>query len=167
MTGYIQPEINAGYIALTVEAFREKWCVYSHCLDPSTEIFYLGFCKLPEVYKHADAYRNSYWRQHVTDQTVIRVTVLATMDNPIDAQTALRQLFNECRPEANVKGYLQSRKTTVTCVEGANKGSTYESITECALRNGISQGALSNHLNGRPGYESVLGNKFMRGYIGQ
>lgn len=153
-----------GSISLTLGEFTENWCLYSHTLPPSTAIFMLGVCKVNEVYKFIDAYRNSYWRANVQPETKINVRIIATFPGMIEAQTALRMAFNEIRPEANIKGYQRTGRTTVMCIEGENKGKVYPSASVAALENGITPGAMSNHLNGRHGFFSIKNMKFQRGF---
>lgn len=159
----IVAEPNAGSLKLSLREYRDKWCLYSHSIAPFKETFFLGICKLSDVYKFVDAYRNSHWRKTITADTIFKTSILATMDSVVEAQTALRTMFNEIRPECNIKGYQYSGRMHVICIEGENKGVTYKSAAEAALQNGISPGAMSNHLNGHAGYLTVKSMKFQRG----
>lgn len=155
--------VTTNSIELSPIEAREMHCIYSHSLPPYNAIFYIGVCKLRDAYDFADAYRNTHWRATVRDNAPVRVTILATTLNIIEANQHFRSLFNEMRPEANVRGHVISGKSLVTCITGQNAGTVYSSQHEAAERNGITPGALSNHLNGRVGYENIRGMKFVRG----
>lgn len=142
---------------------REMHCVFSHSLPPYTDIFYIGVCKLRDVHDFSDAFKNTYWRATVKDDVSIRITILGISPNVIDCNQHFRALYNQFRPIANIKGYVIAGKSLVTCVQGTNAGQTYSSQFEAAERNGITPGAMSNHLNGRTGYEHIRGMKFVRG----
>lgn len=163
MDGVNSEQPIAGRMTFRRDEFAQKWVLYSHCLNHSQAIFYLGVCRLVDLYDFSNAYRNSLWRQTVKDDTPLTVSVIASTDNENDAIRALRRMYDEARPPANVGGYQLGRQTVVTCVQGDNAGKTYNSATDAALQNGISPGALSNHLNGRRGYDNIRGMKFKRG----
>ncbi len=154
---------TAGYIIFPMKKFQDKWVLYAHYLHPATEIFFLGTCRLRDLYDFSECFRNSRWRKMVNYETPIKVQVLASMDNPIDANKALRMMYDQFRPDANVNGYMIGGKMIISCTEGENAGKTWETSNQCAIENGISAGALSNHLNGRIGYDHVRGMKFKRG----
>ena len=154
---------GAGKITFKREQFGEKWILYGHCINYQTTFFFIGVCRLIDLYDFSNAYRNSHWRQTVKEDTPLTVSILASTDSEIDAHKALRHAYNEMRPPANVSGYQLSRQTVITCLTGENAGMTYESATEAAKKNGISAGALSNHLNGRSGYANIRGMTFKRG----
>lgn len=153
----------AGKMTFRRDHFRHKWVLYGHCINNQTTFFYIGVCRLVDLYNFDNAYRNTLWRQTVKEDTLVTVSVLASTDSEIDAHNALRRMYDEARPPANVSGYQLSRQTVVTCIAGDNINKTYASATEAALQNGISAGALSNHLNGRRGYDNIRGMKFKRG----
>jgi hypothetical protein len=156
-------------LTIEVETCRHSFCVYGHFLKnlptvcPSNEIFFVGICKLTDVYKFPDAYRNNYWRDNVSENTIIEILVSFTSENLIECQRQLEVIVKQSRPIANIKGYRQHGKTMVTCIQGSNVGKVYNTTTEAAELNGVSQPAMSNHLNGRPGYETLRGMKFKRG----
>lgn len=153
-------------ITLTIEHHREHQCLYVQKLMPSGEIFYLGICKLSDVYRCPDAYRNTYWRKTINDNTLIQTTVISTSSEYGSLYNQLNEYVKLWKPIANLKGYQQSSlPSVITCVEGDNAGQTYQTQQRCAEANGITQPALSNHLNGRPGYDTVRGMKFKRGYL--
>ncbi len=144
---------------------RELLCIYAHSIPPYDKFFYIGLSKLNEVYDFSDAYRNNFWRATVKEDTQVRITLLCISINIIDCNQQLRRMINEFRPEANIKGYAVTGSTMITCIQGVNAGASYPSQLEAAQKNGITPGALSNHLNGRPGYDTIRGMKFKRGSI--
>lgn len=148
-------------ITLTIAELRETFCVYVQ--ETSEGVFYAGMCRLYDVYKYPDAYRNTHWRQTVTDQTSIKTTVICTSLDINECYHRLHEFVRVVRPICNVNGYMTYGNIVITCVEGPNAGKSYTTQEECARMNGISQPTLSNHLNGRKGYLSVRGMKFKRG----
>lgn len=164
------PKINRTMVlTATVLQAREDFCFYVQELLPTPDaekgqVFYAGVCKLADVFRYPDAYKNTYWRATINDQSIIKTTVLATSDKINDMYHELA-FFNRNigRPTANAKGFQQSGTAMITCIEGPNAGKTYLTQERCAIENGISQPALSNHLNGRQGYQMVRGQRFKRG----
>lgn len=156
-------EFMSGLTA-TIENMREHLCLYVQKLMPSGEVFYIGICKLSDVYRCPDAYRNSYWRAAIDDNSLIETTIFSTSKHYGDLWNELQEKVKLWHPVANMKGYQQSSMPSmITCIEGPNAGKTYQTQQRCAESNGITQPALSNHLNGRPGYDTVRGMKFKRG----
>lgn len=151
-------------LTATVEQMRENYCFYIQQLMPSGEVFYAGICKLRDVFTCPDAYKNTHWRATINDQSTIRTTVMATSDKENEVHNELSSFLKlSCRPTANAKGFQQSGSAAITCTLGPNAGKSYATQDRAAIENGISQPSLSNHLNGRRGYETVRGMKFRRG----
>lgn len=152
-----------GDVTLTVGELRECYCVYSHILKPSGELFYVGVTRLRDVYSHQDAFRNHHWVNTIKDDTVLQTTVIETSSDINQCYKFQRDLIAQYKPICNMLGYQISGKNVITCIQGPNAGTTYGTTTEAAERNGLSQPSLSNHLNGKKGYTFVRGMKFKRG----
>lgn len=60
------------------------------------------------------------------------------------------------------KGGLVLRKVRNAAIECVETGETWNSAKECVKACGLSQSALSNHLNGKPGYKQVKGLTYRR-----
>jgi hypothetical protein len=150
-------------LTLSVDQMRKSTCVYAHYVMPENTLFFIGVCKLTDVYRHPDAFRNHHWIETVKDDTVIRTVVVQTSLQPIDCIRYQNILVKQYRPICNVVGQRIAGRFVITCLEGPNAGKTYTTTTQAAYENGMSQPTLSNHLNGRRGYETVRGMKFKRG----
>ncbi len=151
-------------ITLRVEQMRTAWCVYSHHLLPNDrEVFFIGMTRLLDVFQHKDAYHNHHWVNTVKETDVIKTIIIQTSLDKNDCYRYQSNLIRQFRPIANVQGFKITGKNVITCTQGPNEGKTYGTVTEAAERNGISQPAMSNHLNGRKGYEMLRGMKFKRG----
>lgn len=152
---------------LSIEQMRETFCFYVVELmitnTTAQETFYAGVCKLCDVFKTPDAHRNTHWREMITDESMITITVLATSDRIGELYSELSFFVKNIRPTANIKGYVAATRTVITCLEGPNVGKTWETQERASIENGISQPSLSNHLNGRKGYERIRGMRFKRG----
>lgn len=158
-------QVTSNTIDLTPLETREMHCVYSHSLPPYTDIFYIGVSRLRDVHDFTEAYKNSYWRAVIKEDTPIRITILGISMNVVECNQHFRALYDQLRPIANVQGFVQFGKSLVTCIAGPNVNVTYSSQLEAARYNGITPGTMSNHLNGRPGYENIRGMKFVRGGV--
>lgn len=74
------------------------------------------------------------------------------------------RLIEQFRPVCNVKGYAITGSTMVTCIQGANYGVSYSSQLDAAEKNGITPGAMSNHLTAAK-VTKRYGTKFKRGSL--
>jgi hypothetical protein len=158
-------------IVQTIKQFRDAYCLYSihsnapHHINkdnPATP-FFVGVCKLRDVMLMVDAFRNTKFRE-VTDDDQLMLTILHTCNNETELQNLRMSMIKTFRPIANVVGYTeQSSRSVITCTYGVLEGVTFPTQAEAARRCGLSQGAISNHLNNTPGYEIIKGYKFKRG----
>lgn len=159
-------------IELTIAEMREHYCTYAQYLigpievvDSSriTDIFYVGVCKVADVFRYPDAYKNTHWRANITDASRIKTMIVATSPQVAECYKHLQFIVMNYKPICNTLGYQAASRTIITCVSGPNKGTAYLTQEECARLNGISQPSLSNHLNGRDGYANIRGMTFKRG----
>lgn len=157
--------ITTNTIDVKPDELRDLWCVYSHAIPPYDTLFFVGVSKLRDLYDFTDAFRNNYWRMTVKNETVVRVTLLGASISVPECNQHMRALIEQFRPVCNIKGYAITGSTMVTCTQGANAGTSYSSQLDAAEKNGLTPGAMSNHLNGRKGYEVIRGMKFKRGSL--
>lgn len=157
-------------IELTIAEMREHYCVYAQYLivpeniaSTAADIFYVGVCKVADVLRYPDAYKNTHWRANVTDASRIKTMIVATSPQVAECYKHLQFIVTNYKPICNTLGYQAAGKSVITCISGPNKGTTYLTQEECARLNGISQPSLSNHLNGRDGYANIRGMTFKRG----
>lgn len=150
-------------IMRTPHQTRDGFCVYVHRLAPNPEPFYIGACKFDQVFKYPDAQANNKWAEIVTPDTVLDIEIVASATTLTEAHTEQIRLVRLHRPQCNITGYRLSGRLIITCIEGPNAGKTYNSVSEAAIRNGVAQPTMSNHLNGVAGYETIRGMKFKRG----
>lgn len=155
---------HSAAVELTIAEMREHFCVYAQYLDGSAEdIFYVGVCKFADVYKYPDAYKNTHWRATISDASRIKTLIVAT--SPLVAECFKQATFviTNYKPICNMKGYQAAGRTIITCTQGPLIGQSWTTQEETARANGVSQPALSNHLNGRQGYIEINGMRFKRG----
>lgn len=151
-------------LELSVADMRDHFCVYAQYLNGENETpFYVGVCKLVDVFKYPDAYKNTHWRKTINDQSTIKTLIVATSDKVAECYHNHNFIVTNYKPTCNVLGYQAAGKTVITCIKGPNAGQSYATQLEAATKNGISQPSLCNHLNGRAGYENVRGMIFKRG----
>jgi hypothetical protein len=158
-------------IVCTIRQFRDTYCLYTihsnapHHIDPKNPStpFFIGVCKLRDVMLMVDAFRNTKFRE-VQDDDQLMLTILHTCNNESELHNLRATMVKAFRPMANVIGFTeQSSRSVITCTYGPLDGVTFPTQAEAARRCGVSQGAISNHLNSTPGYEIVKGYKFKRG----
>lgn len=155
-------------ISLSIAQMREDWCVYLQWKilpDGTEEPWYLGVCKIIELFQHPDAHKNSHWRANTTDAMIIRTSLLMTSDKTQECwkyHTDARYFY---KPICNVMGYQASGASVITCTQGPNMGKTYATQSDAARSNGVSQPTMSSHLNGKPGYGVIAGMRFKKGLL--
>lgn len=171
---YERPKITEHkncFITESIGAFRTQFCLYAvfttiehyQNKENPTAPFYIGVCKLSEVMRLPDAWRNTKF-QELRDEHTIMINIMETCSNETELHARRSAMVKQFRPLANITGYSNvNSRAVITCIEGPQAGVTYRNQTEAAQRNGLSQGAISNHLNGVPGYEIVRGCRFIRG----
>lgn len=166
--GHNQEE-HPGFIYASPREMREGYCVYTHSkfINGAPIVIYASACKMSEVYTHREAYLHSGWQALVSDDTQLVIEILFTCDTVQEAHQYLRDYIrNRCGGKTLADKYgsfVGNHRGIVTCSTGPNAGKTYENATQAAAQNGITQPAMSNHLNGKPGYGTIHGMTFRRG----
>lgn len=103
--------------------------------------------------------RRDTWKNAVRDNGWnLTIEIASTHVTRADAENGLVRALAS-RPTAPL---ISSRKSTSQAVRRVGTEDVFASQGEAAIAYGISVGALSNHLNGRKGYETVHGLTFER-----
>jgi hypothetical protein len=150
-------------IEIDVNTVDDLHCVYTHSMkmeDGSTDTFYIGVVTLKNVMEFPDARRNTLWRQITRRYRKFTMKIEYT-GNYQDCKAFGDVLIVARNPACNQHGIAPEsiRGTPVRCL--AN-GQEYLNARDAAYQNNISISAMSNHLNGRPGYERIHGKVFER-----
>jgi len=144
----------------TVKVEREKsphWAVYS-LHDTDGVVQFLGVTQFKSLMSIPDA------RKHPMFLKIFGASEEITGQVQQVAQTKQECIvwvnrYLEQNPRPFMMQYRTSRsgRVAVKCLE---TGEAFESITECADAHGLSQSALSNHLNGNSSYLTVGGRTY-------
>lgn len=146
-------------VAKTHEIGR-LWCLYHHH-DVDDVLSYIGVCKLIELFQCPDARQNSEWIRRFGDNEAVVIKLQMTSTDEILCNNARFRQVQELKPICNMIGYsYHGAKMKITCIE---TGETFASISECARVHCLTQSALSNHLNNKPGHKSVKGKTYRKG----
>lgn len=153
-------------IVYSLNDLPNAWCVYEHRLhkpggEPS-EVIFVSWCKLNEVYNLTYAARNSEWKKlSATPGVFIYVKIIATGTESDCRNAAVRHMRTfDPMPICNLKGV---DTTLVSRRIGCSNGKEYESQTDAATQLGIPQGMISRHLNAGPNHvKHVKGLTFWR-----
>ena len=132
------------------------WVIYFHDVEGLT--IYIGMCKLIDLYTCPDVRSNAEWYK-LTDGKTVTVKPICQTDNYAECKIEWTRLVGMFRPRANLYSRVKRIRARVRCID---TGVEYDNASDAALRNGVSQSALSNHLNGRVGYDTVHGLRFER-----
>lgn len=148
------------------------YCVYAHLVDGV--IRYIGMGSVSRAFSLRAADRNSVWQDGAAGKT-ISVAILAFFHDKRDALDFEKSCIDRydphwngskyavgakhARPPPSVEGPLK-RVRRVTRVKCDQTGEVFANGTAAARAMGLSQGAVSNVLNGR--YASVGGYTFSR-----
>jgi hypothetical protein len=133
----------------------ELYCVYDHRIlnqDREWQPIYIGHGKFNTHLQFVEARRNSEWQKIATTAPMIRVKLLAFADTMIEASNYAFKLIREQRPHCNIHGRQPTRSQPVRCLQ---TGMEFETASAAAKHYGISVSAMSNHLNGLPGYKTL------------
>lgn len=132
------------------------WVIYFHNVDDIT--VYIGMCRLADIFNPQDVRNNAEWYKLTAGKTV-RVIPIYQTDDYAACKVQWVKWVHQYRPRGNLFSQMARRRARVQCVE---TGAEYDTATEAAHKNGISQSAMSNHLNGRFGYDKIHGMTFRR-----
>lgn len=141
----------------TVAGFAGNYCVYEVWQGETLQ--YIGTCKLSQFFMLPDAQGNALFMKTIGRDGTFNARIIAT-GTRIDC---IRYRLEHAKslpdiPPCNKHGAF-GRFTGIECIED---GLSYRSQTECAKHYRISQGNLSSHLRGQPGYATVGGKTFRK-----
>lgn len=158
-----QIEIVGNEIITTRSRMSYLYCVYGHYVQTpdGLVLVYVGVCKLTEVYQCPDARRNNAWNTMVTDAMELHIRIIGVSPASNVCHNHRANLVREHGPYCNVHGHKVGDFTSIiTCNE---TGTSYANASKCAIAEGISTSALSNHLNNKSGWKTVKGKTYRRG----
>lgn len=149
-------------MAITINP-RKPFCVYSHNLYG--KIVYIGAGTLKRAFELTG--RGERWHRSMTNPDIpwveYEVEILESFETYPEALIREAALIAEHQPSFNVQGIAAAtRKRLLTKVKCVETGSIYPTITKAAEAIGVTPGAISNHLNGRQGYEHIKRLHFQR-----
>lgn len=131
------------------------WCVYTLTDPVSKEVVFVGHCKLVDVIKTPDLRGiPGFEPGRLYSLEVIKIHNNASTAK-YDASRLTTQLN---RPRLN-QLMATARHCQIECVE---TGQRWSNATDCANAQGITQSALSNHLNNKPGFVTIRGLTYRR-----
>lgn len=129
----------------------KKWAVYTLQDAVSFEFVHVGHIRLTQLLTIADARDNP----RVDFDRLYLMTVFSIEEN---GGTALRTAMMKIR-ELNLAILPKPRATPIHCL---TTGETFQSAIEVVRAHGVTQSALSNHLNNKPGFNSVKGKVYKK-----
>lgn len=135
------------------DVFSNAFCVYGHFCD--NECVYIGAGVIARAFSQR---RTPHWFGVVAGRPVT-LRIFGRYDDRAEALEIERALIRQLRPAANIIGTPLNirRRTRIRCV---TTGEIFANTAVAARAFGISQGSVSNVVNGR--YPSVRGLVFAR-----
>ena len=137
-------------------------CSYLHIVEYGPDdrrAMYVGSCQFRQLLECPDARKNRAWRQYVAPVERVIIKVLALFDSPYEAANHAALVARETKPYCNVHGERDVSSGRIRCIDD---GLEYRNAAAASKFYGISPGAMSNHLNQRPGYSMIRGLCFER-----
>lgn len=143
-------------VTIEVNSVHKLYVVYSMSRDDV--IIYVGLCKWSQLLHTPDARLNSGFR-HLSGSVVLEVLdYFASKKEAMRYQSAS---VNALAPSLNLMGKrVSANRNVITCL---NDGMSYTSLYDAARAYDLTPGAISNHLAGRAGYDTVHGKRFAKG----
>lgn len=129
----------------------KQWAVYTLQDTGSFEIVHVGRIRLTQLLTMADARDNP----RVDFSRLYIMNVISVEEN---AGLALRAAMAKIR-ELNLAVLPKPRATSIYCI---TTGETFQSSIEVVKAHGVTQSQLSNHLNNKPGFNSVKGKVYKK-----
>ncbi|RUW55586.1 hypothetical protein EOA32_00780 [Mesorhizobium sp. M1A.F.Ca.ET.072.01.1.1] len=147
------------FVVAKTHELGKLWCLYHHH-DATDQLAYIGVCKLLDLFQCPDARQNSEWiRLFGANEGIIVKLQLTSLDEVTVNNLRFRQV-QELKPVCNMVGFSYAgAKMRIICNE---TGEEFESISHAARVHCLSQSALSNHLNQKPGHKSVKGKTYRK-----
>lgn len=133
----------------------DRYAIVRHMAGET--VAYIGIETIASITDIGTFYRNNGWRSIVgPNGWNITIEVIETYRTREDAEAGLKMLTG------STKGLVATTKRVSKMVRRIDTGEEYISQTEAASANDVSVSGMSNHLQGREGYETIRGMKFER-----
>lgn len=146
-------------ISSTPTMVGKQWVVYSLYDGRTAVIKYIGCCRLTDVFKIPDARANMTFDDHFKPDTPFMLHIISGFDNRAGAIAAQSKAISQYKRPVMNRYSAMTRHAFIKCV---TTGEVFSNAQECCREHSLSQPALSNHLNGRPGYNAVKGRQYIR-----
>ena len=127
----------------TVDELKKAWCVYVVYDGKTAKIKQAGYGMLRDIF---------HMRIDFDPDEPFILSVNELYDNK---KEALHGYYKFLNGHGVPNGGLMSRKARNVAIECIETGETWGNAKECVKACGMSQSALSNHLNGKAGYKHV------------
>lgn len=144
----------------TITDIQQMYAIYMH-RDADETVQYIGITPLADLFSLTDARCNSMWVDTFAQPlTTVEIDVIALTNSEREAFAEQRRQIAIHQPPMNIKGYyVAPNRQNIICNE---TGEIFRTTRECALAHGLSQSALTNHLNGKIGHRTVKGRTYNR-----
>ena len=139
----------------TPEEMSSAWCMYTLLDKETAKTVYVGHCLLSEVFNMPDARLTPSFDEG--KPVILRVGIIAL--DKIDVKTAAQEILNKDGTPPWNRAALCTRNSAIKCID---TGEVFASVKEAVKAHGLTQSALSNHLNGKKGYKQVKGRTYRR-----
>lgn len=142
---------DASLIVDTLATPSDVWCAFEHqaTLEPGKPpaVILVGACKLVDVYRLTEGKTNSDWHALFARGGHVLVRIIATGERTDIIRYAQRHAFSfPTMPRCNLRGFnVRGANRAVRC----SNGETYKTQRDAAKALGVSQSAISQHLDGK------------------
>ncbi len=135
------------------DAFSSRFCVYGHFVEG--DCVYVGAGLIDRAF----SYRRSETWHAAVDGRPVTVRIFGRYDDRAEAFEIERALIRQLQPTANIIG-TPANKRQHCRIRHVESGEIFPNGAAAARAFGLSQGSVSNVVNGR--YASVGGHRFER-----
>ena len=125
--------------------------------DGFEEIVYIGQNTLAGIVRLDDLIKLPAFEKNLTYSLCVLTCHKREFDAKNAVGPAIRIICENRTPIYNIRSSYNARRSGIICNE---TGKTFKTVTEAAREMGLSQGNLSQHVSGRPGFRQVKGYTF-------
>jgi hypothetical protein len=140
----------------TSQDLMKTWGVYTIYNETCDKLLYIGIEKMTQIFTISQARGNPFFSQVIGNHPFV-LLITDIMPNKIAAMNKYGEHIRRLGMPDMIRNH--SLHKGVQCI---NTGDTFRNITECAQAMGIDQGALSRHLRGVAGHNTIKGNMYRR-----
>lgn len=148
---------NFGIWDIPVDINKTVWCVFGHYSVGGQPIYY-GYCKLEHVLNTKQFETGVEWYNTVIEtggQIIISILSLHNSEqSAADAKNAKLMTYTPASQGDSFRG-----RGFIRCID---TGMYFSTAGAAARYNDMTSATMSNHLNGRAGYDTVRGLRFER-----